>query len=149
MLGCVGADILGSPRMIFALARDGLLPRVLGRVHERTHVPHVAILFYSALIMVFALTGAFAELAVLAALTVAALYLAGCIAAWRLARRGVATAGAPLNFRWLGAAAIVGIGGMLVIIAMASRAEILGLLALIVASVAVYFLQTRSPAAAT
>jgi APA family basic amino acid/polyamine antiporter len=149
MLGCVGADILGSPRMIFALARDGLMPRVLGRVHERTHVPHVAILFYSALILVFALTGAFAELAAFAALTVAALYIAGCIAAWRLARRGVARAGEPLEFRWLGAAAAVGVGGMLIIIALASRAEILDLLALITASVAAYFLQTRSAAAAT
>ncbi len=149
MLGCIGSDILGSPRMMFAIARDGLLPRALARVHPRTHVPHVAILTYAAVQIVFALTGTFVELAILSALTVAGLYIAGCFAAWRLARRGVALAGKPLEFRWLGAAAAVGIGGMLIIIALASRLEIAGLLALIGISAAVYLLQTRSAAPAT
>lgn len=149
MLGCIGSDILGSPRMVFAIARDGLLPRVLARVHPRTHVPHVAILTYAAIQMAFALTGTFVELALLSALTVAALYIAGCFAAWRLARRGVALAGAPLDFRWLGAAASVGIGGMLIIIALASKVEIAGLMVLIAISAAAYLFQTRSAATAT
>ncbi|HET9020122.1 MAG TPA: amino acid permease [Acetobacteraceae bacterium] len=149
MLGCIGSDILGSPRMVFAIARDGLLPRALARVHPRTHVPHVAILSYAAVQIAMALTGTFVELALLSALTVAGLYIAGCFAAWRLARRGIALAGAPLGFRWLGAAACIGIGGMLIIIALASRAEIAGLLALIGISAAAYLLQTRSAAAAT
>lgn len=147
MLGCIGSDILGSPRMMFAIARDGLLPRVLARVHPRTHVPHVAILTYAVVQMAFALSGTFAELAVLSALTVAGLYITGCFAAWRLARRGVALAGTPLGFRWLGAAACVGIGGMVIIIALASRAEIAGLLVLIGISAAAYLLQTRSGSA--
>ena len=149
MLGCIGSDILGSPRMMFAIARDGLLPRVLARVHPRTHVPHVAILTYAVVQIAFALSGTFAELAVLSALTVAGLYITGCFAAWRLARRGTALAGRPLGFRWLGAAAAFGIGGMLIIIALASRAEIMGLLALIAISAAAYLLQTRlNPGAA-
>lgn len=148
MLGCIGSDILGSPRMVFAIARDGLLPRALARVHSRTHVPHVAILSYAAVQIAMALSGTFAELAVLSALTVAGLYVTGCFAAWRLARRGVAMAGAPLGFRWLGAAATVGIGSMLIIIALASRAEITGLLVLIAVSAAAYLLQTRSARAA-
>jgi len=149
MLGCIGSDILGSPRMMFAIARDGLLPRVLARVHPRTHVPHVAILTYAVIQIAFALTGTFAELAVLSALTVAGLYITGCFAAWRLSRRGVALAGTPLGFRWLGAAASVGIGGMLIIIALASRAEIAGLLVLIAISAAAYLLQTRTASTAT
>ena len=149
MLGCIGSDILGSPRMMYAIASDGLLPRVLARVHPRTHVPHVAILTYAAIQIGFALSGTFVELAVLSALTVAGLYITGCFAAWRLARRGVALAGAPLNFRWLGAAALAGSGGMLIIIALASRAEIAGLLLLIAISAAAYLLQTRSTPATT
>jgi APA family basic amino acid/polyamine antiporter len=143
MLGMIAADILGSPRMVFAFARDGLLPRVLGRVHPRTHTPYVAILVYATLAIVLALTGSFAELAVLAMLASAALYAAGCFATWRLARRGVALAGAPLNFRWLGAAALIGAGSMLLLIGLGSRTEILGLAALIGVSVLVYLLQTR------
>src|SRR5258706_493710 len=46
MFGWLGSDILGSPRQLFAFARDGLLPRVLGRLHPRSHAPYVAILCY-------------------------------------------------------------------------------------------------------
>ncbi|MGB7190812.1 MAG: amino acid permease [Acidobacteriaceae bacterium] len=143
MLGWLSSDLLSSPRVVFAFARDGLLPRVLGRLHPRTNVPHIAILCYAALAAALALTGTFAELAVLAMLATAPLYIAGCAAAWRLKRRGVAMAGAPLNVRWMGAAALVGIGCMMALIAAASRAEILGLLAVIGASAAIYVAQTR------
>jgi basic amino acid/polyamine antiporter, APA family len=144
MFGWISSDILGSPRMVFAFARDGLLPRVLGRVHPRSHAPHIAILCYAAVAMALALTGTFAELAVLSTLASAALYIGGCAAAWVLARRGVALAGAPLSSRWLGVAMVTGIGSMLVFIALASRAEIMGLLAVIVASALIYLLQTRT-----
>jgi APA family basic amino acid/polyamine antiporter len=144
MFGWISGDILGSPRMLFAFGRDGLLPRVLGRVHPSTHAPYVAILTYAGLAMGLALTGTFAELAVLSTLATAALYIAGCAAAWRLARNGVADAGPPLNFRWLGAAMVVGITGMLVMIALASRVEILGLLVVLGGSALVYLVQTRS-----
>jgi APA family basic amino acid/polyamine antiporter len=143
MLGNIAGDILGTPRMVFAFARDGLLPRVLGRVHPRAHTPHVAILSYAVLAIILALTGSFAELAVLSMLAAAGLYVAGCIAAWLLARRGVALADAPLNFRWLGPAMVLGVTTMLVLIALASRAEIVGLMALIGISAAVYLVQTR------
>jgi len=36
--------IIGYSRQIYALARAGVLPSVLGRVHPSTHTPHVAIL---------------------------------------------------------------------------------------------------------
>ncbi|MGB0125032.1 MAG: APC family permease, partial [Silvibacterium sp.] len=143
MLGWISSDILATPRILFAFARDGMLPRVLGRVHARSHAPHVAILCYAVLAMVLALTGTFAELAVLATLATAVLYMAGSAAAWRLARKGVAEAGAPLNFRWLGTAMVVGIASMLAMIALASRAEIVGLIVVVSASVIVYLAQAR------
>ncbi|HEY3783780.1 MAG TPA: amino acid permease [Steroidobacteraceae bacterium] len=143
LLGMIAADILGTPRVLFAFARDGLLPRVLGRIHTRTHTPHVAILTYTAIALVLALTGTFAELAVLATLATAGLYIAACIAAWLLARRRVALAGEPLNFRYLGPAMVLGVISMLLVIALASRPEIIGLLALVVTSSAVYLLQAR------
>ncbi len=143
MVGWMGSDILSSPRMLFALGRDGLLPRALGRVHPRSHAPYVAILSYAAMVIALALAGSFGELAVLATLATAALYIAGCLAAWRLARNNVALAGTALNFRWLGIAATVGIASMLVMIAMGSWMEVLGLLALIGISGAVYLVQKR------
>lgn len=143
MFGWLGSDILGSPRQLFAFARDGLLPRVLGRLHSRSHAPHVAILCYAGLAILLALTGTFAELAVIASLAIAALYATGCAATWVLARRQVALAGPPLNFRYLTAATVTGIGSMSLLIMLGSRHEILGLLALIAVSALWYLVQTR------
>ena len=126
MLGWVGSDLLGSPRILFALARDGFLPSALGRLHPATPPPRRDRVL-RALVVVLALSGTFAELAVLSTLAVAPLYIAGCAASVRLARRGVRLEAAPLAFRGLGAAAAIGIVGMLVAIALASRAEIVGL----------------------
>ena len=144
MLGWLGSDILGTPRVLFAFARDGMMPRVLGRVHPRTRAPHVAILCYASLAILLALTGTFAELAVLSTLAVAVPYIAGCAAAWQLARRGVALAGPPLNFRGLGIAMVIGIGSMIGLVAMASRAEIIGLFAGIGIAAGIYLVQTRA-----
>jgi basic amino acid/polyamine antiporter, APA family len=144
MFGWIGSDLLGSPRIVFAFARDGLLPRFLGRVHPRSHAPHVAILCYAGVAIILGLTGTFVELAVLSTLGAAALYIVGCAAAWRLARRGVALAGTPLNFRWLRAAMVIGIISMAVAIALASREEILGLAAFLAGCVVVFWLSTRA-----
>jgi amino acid transporter len=143
MLGWIASDILSSPRILFAFGRDELLPQALGRVHPRTHVPHVAILCYAALAMGLALTGSFVELAVLATLAVAVIYAAGSVAAWRLARDGVAQNGVPLNFRGLTAAMVVATTSMVIFLAMGSRAEILGVFAVIGVSGTIYVLQTR------
>jgi basic amino acid/polyamine antiporter, APA family len=144
MFGLVSSDVLSTPRLLFAFARDGLLPRALGRLHRRSHAPHIAILCYATLAIALALTGTFAELAVLAALTSAALYIAGCAAAWVLARRAVALSGTPLKFRWLGTATVIGATSMLALIALASRQEITGLVALLGLSALIYMVQARS-----
>jgi amino acid transporter len=143
MVGFLSSDILGTPRVLFAFARDGLLPKPLGRVHARSHAPHVAIACYAAIAVALALSGTFNELAVLSALTTAPLYIAGCGATWRLVRRGISQTDRPLNFRWLGGATILGVASMLALISLGERKEIIGLLALIGISVAVYVLQTQ------
>ena len=144
MFGYLSSDILSSPRQLFALARDGLLPRALGRLNARSHAPYIAILCYAAIATALALTGTFAELAVLSTLALAPIYIAGCAAAWLLARRGVALAGPPLRFRFVGTAAALGIGSMLVLVVLGSLREIAGLVALLVVSTAIYLVQTRA-----
>jgi basic amino acid/polyamine antiporter, APA family len=143
MLGWLGSDILASPRILFAIARDGQLPGLLGRLNPRTHTPNTAILVYAGAGALLAITGTFAELAVLSALTSTVLYICICLAARRLQQRGTALAGTPLNFRWVGAAAAVGSGSMIVLIALASPVEILGLVLLVGLSAALYLAQTR------
>ena len=143
MFGWLTSDLVGSPRILFAFGRDGLLPRALGRLSRRGHAPSVAISCYGVIAIALALSGSFAQLAAPATLALATLYIGACSASWRLARRGVAQAGTPLGFRWLGAAAIIGIGSMLTLIVLASRTEILGLLVLIGLSLFAYLIQTR------
>jgi amino acid transporter len=149
MFGYIGSDILGSPRQLFAFARDGLMPRFLGLLHPRSHAPYAAILVYAGFAMLLAFTGTFSELAALSALAIAPIYIGGCLAAWVLARRGVALAGQPLNFRFLGAAVALGTASMLALIALGSRQEILGLVGLIALSVLVYVVQSRFAPART
>jgi basic amino acid/polyamine antiporter, APA family len=144
MTGFLSSDMLGTPRVLFAFARDGMLPQVLGRVHPRLHTPYIAIACYAMIAIVLALTGTFAELAVLATLACTVIYILACLAAWRLARDGVAQMGTPLNFRWLGSAVVVGVASMLFMIALASRAEILGLCAVVGISSTVYLVQSRA-----
>ena len=143
MFGCISSDQFCTPRILLAIARDSLLPRFLGKVNPTTHTPNAAILCYAALVITLSLSGSFVELAVLATLLCASLYIAGCAAALQLARRGVVLAGNPLNFRWLPAAALVGMASMLGLIALASRREILGMVGIIALSALVYVVQTR------
>jgi amino acid transporter len=148
MFGWISSDILSSPRILFALSRDALLPAIFGRLHAARATPYVAILFHAALAMGLALTGSFAELAVLSTLAVAPLYIGACAAAWYLARRRVALAGEPLSFRWLGLAAVIGTGSMVFLVGLATWKEIEGLFGLIAAALALYFIQTRLRTAA-
>jgi amino acid transporter len=127
MLAWLGSDFLGTPRLLFAFARDGLLPVALGRLHARTHAPYVAIICYAGIAAVLALTGTFSELAVLAALTFAAVYLASGAAVWALASREAETASPKPALRWLSLAGAIGIASMLLVIALATWTEIVGL----------------------
>jgi APA family basic amino acid/polyamine antiporter len=52
-----------SSRMVYGMARQGLLPRALGRVHARTHTPHIATVALLALLVPLAFFGSIAELA--------------------------------------------------------------------------------------
>jgi len=138
MLGWIGSDILGAPRLLFAFARDGLLPGVLGRVHARTHVPYVAIILHAGLAASLAISGSFTGLVVASTLNTAGVYLLGCGAAWVLHARGMHSHGVPLSLRALPIVACLGMASMVLLIAVAEYSEIIGLFAVIAGSAALY-----------
>ncbi|WP_294391698.1 amino acid permease [uncultured Sphingomonas sp.] len=134
----IGSDILGAPRVLFAFARDGMLPAALGRTHPRFATPHVAIWVHSLIAVVLAATGTFTRLAILSTLATAGLYFLACAAALALRRRDVAILGQPLTFRVLPVAAALGMVSMVVLIAIAKWAEIAGFVAVTISSLALY-----------
>jgi amino acid transporter len=62
----LSGDLLGGPRVIFASALDDNLPSVFGKVHPKYKTPYVAIVFLAVVIAVFALSGTFKYLALVA-----------------------------------------------------------------------------------
>ena len=84
MFGYLGGMTLAIPRVVFALARDGYLPRPLGAVHPVHRTPQAAIVVQAMLALALAVSGTFEPLAMLANAAALALYLGCVVAAWRL-----------------------------------------------------------------
>jgi amino acid transporter len=89
MFGYLGGMTLSVPRMLYAFARDGFLPRAFAAVDATHHVPRLAIVVQSVLVVVLAISGTFERLAVLANVSALALYFGCALAAWRLHPRSV------------------------------------------------------------
>jgi len=85
--GFVTSDILSSPRMIFALGRDGTLPAWLAHVHPRYRSPDIAIYAYTLLAFILSVTGSFEQLALLSNVAVLLMYLLCFAACLRLLKR--------------------------------------------------------------
>ena len=112
MLGYLSGDTLSAPRVIYAFAEDGYLPRQLARVSGPARAPALAIVLHVAVAAVLAITGAFVQLAVLSTLAIVCVYLIGCVAAVVLQRRNITQTGSALRLKGLEIAATVGIVGV-------------------------------------
>jgi amino acid transporter len=93
-LGYLSGMTLAVPRALFALARDGFLPKALANIHPRFHTPHVAIVVQSVIVCALAIGNEFEALAVLANLSALLLYFACAVAGYLLRRRGIQDDGA-------------------------------------------------------
>jgi amino acid transporter len=93
--GSLAGDALNTPRVIFALGRDGVLPRVLGEVHAEYSTPSVAIVGYAVVCAALALSGTFRALATLGSSGTLCIYLICCTGVLRLRKRGVREEHAP------------------------------------------------------
>jgi len=93
--GFMTATMLSTPRTLFALAVDGYLPQSLASVHRARHTPHVAIAIQGAIVCAIAITGTYVKLAIMADVAILLVYLACCLAVWRLRRLDVGGAAMP------------------------------------------------------
>ena len=94
MFGYTSGDMLGSPRTLFAFARDGVLPSAAARIHPRFHTPYIAIIVYACIVATVSISSSFTQLAVLANVAALTLYLMCVAASYELQRRDVRAEGA-------------------------------------------------------
>jgi APA family basic amino acid/polyamine antiporter len=101
MFGHLGGMTLSIPRIVYALARDGYLPRALATVHPIHRSPQLAIITQSILTLALAITGTFEQLAIIANVSALALYLGCAAAAWKLGQSPVVPVLASAVIAWL------------------------------------------------
>jgi amino acid transporter len=91
--GFLSADMLGSPRVLVALAERGQMPRFLAAVHPRWKTPAVGVSVYAVAVAIAAASGTFRQLVVLSTAGTLMLYLIVCLGLLRLRHRNVVAFG--------------------------------------------------------
>lgn len=95
MFGYLSANVLSEPRGLFALSRDGFLPRWFSHVDPTYRTPNTAIMIYGGMVTAIALTGSFEWLTIFANLAALALYFLTAVAVLILRKRNVRSEGDP------------------------------------------------------
>jgi len=75
IFGNLGTSPLVYPRLIFAGAKDGLLPKILSKIHPKFATPYLAIIVYEILSFVVSTAGGFKQLAILSSASMLLIYL--------------------------------------------------------------------------
>lgn len=117
-LGTLAASMLTGPRILWAMARDGLLFRPLGRTHPRYETPGTAILVAAVLGIVFVMLRSFEQLADTFVTAILPFYALAVAAVFPLRRRPgydppVRTLGYPVTPVLFVAATLYLLGGAL------------------------------------
>ena len=136
MLSCYGylsANILGFPRMLFALSENGDLPSVIGKVHPRFRTPYISILILAGCAWIFSLVGSFQWNLTISAITRLIYYGAVCVALPVLRHKPSAP---PAAFRlpWGNLIAVLAVGTSLLLFRRPDKPGewVLGILAVLV-----------------
>ena len=91
MLGILGGNIFSIPRVLYAGARDGVMPKVLSKVHPRFFTPHIAVVFYTSMGLLFASLGGFKQLAIMSGAATLLIYLGVVLATLKLRKTNSGT----------------------------------------------------------
>ncbi len=129
--------IMGS-RLLFGMAREGLVPRALGAIHPRSRTPHVAILVMFLIALGLALATGIANLARATSVLLLGVFVVVHASLLALRRR----AGEPRGFEVPRAVPIAGIAVCAALLAHARRGELLTA-GLLLTGILVLYLVTR------
>ncbi|MEY8848507.1 APC family permease [Psychroserpens sp. XS_ASV72] len=76
MFGVVSGDLLNTPRVLYALSRDQVIPfKALSKIHSKYATPHIAIMTHASITFLLATTGSFEQLVILATSSILLVYL--------------------------------------------------------------------------
>jgi amino acid transporter len=80
IFGSLSGSILSYPRVLFAGAQSGWFPAFLARIHPKFATPYLAIIVYAILDFIFAISGGFKQLAIIASASLLTIYLGVVVA---------------------------------------------------------------------
>ncbi|RYF91387.1 MAG: APC family permease, partial [Chitinophagaceae bacterium] len=144
ILGSLSGEILCIPRILFAAARNNMMPKLFARVHPKFATPHISIAVYAAVGFIMAVSGGFKQLAIFASASLLLIYLGVALAAILLQKKqskeiktkGFRMPGGPV-IPLLGAAAVIWL------LSNSSKPEVIGLSIFIGLFSVVYFFMLR------
>lgn len=84
MFAALSGSVLSYPRVLFAGANKGWLPKFTAKIHPKYATPYIAIIVYALLDFIFSISGGFKELAVIASASLLTVYLGVVLATIRL-----------------------------------------------------------------
>ena len=76
--------LVAQSRIMYGMAREGVVPRIFARTHQTRHTPWIAIVFTTAIVIVLLMTADVERLAAVTVLFLIAVYALVCVAALKL-----------------------------------------------------------------
>ncbi len=138
MTGFLMGNLLGTSRLVFALGRDGYLPRVFGTVSARHRVPLPALILHAGLAWILSLVGNFDTLALISGGAICLVYGLVSAGAWRAQRRDLRERGTPFVLPGGAVIPLFAVVAMVLIVATLSAKEWSAIGIALVVLVAVY-----------
>ncbi len=142
--GLSTGDVMATPRLLFAGSNDGLFPKFLGKVHPRFATPWLAIISYAALIFIFAVSGGFRQLAVLASSIIMLIYLAVILATIKLRIKGQPSEEKTFRISGGFTIPIIGIVTIIWLLSSLSKPEVIATIIFIAAVCVIYLLMNQA-----
>jgi APA family basic amino acid/polyamine antiporter len=150
MTGFLMGNLLGTSRLVFALGRDGYLPRMFGTVSARHRVPLPALILHAGLAWILSLVGNFDSLALISGGAICLVYGLVSAGAWRAQRRDLRERGTPFVLPGGFAIPLFAVVAMVLIVATLSAKEWsaigIALAVLVVVYGALHLRRRRTPA---
>ncbi|MES2670522.1 MAG: APC family permease [Pseudomonadota bacterium] len=147
MAGFMLGNLLGTSRLVFALGRDGYLPRAFGRVTATHRVPLLALIAHAGLAWVLALGGSFDTLALISGGAICLMYGLVSLAAWRAQRVNLRERGEPFVLPGGPVIPLIAFAAMLAIVTTLTSKEWIAIGVALAALMLIYAgLRLRTPA---